>query len=228
MLTAETVKEMARALGADLVGIAPAERFGAAPQGYHPRDVLPGCQSVVVVACRFNPATLDAASVSPYFVTRNYLADRMNRMAPQLAQAMTDEGAASVPIASNYPDDYDNRTGRYRGTISLKHAAELAGLGRIGRNTLLTNDRFGNMLWLAAVLTGAELEPDPIAAYEACIAGCHRCVQACAAHALDGDALDQKACLNYAFGARDGGEYRIHCYECRKVCPNRTGIRDSK
>ncbi len=225
MLTAEKVKEMARALGADLVGIASAERFVDAPKGYHPRDVLAGCRSVVVIACRFNPATLAASSVSPYWVTRNYCADKMNRMAPALAQAMMDEGAVAVPIGSNYPDDFDTPTGRYRGTISHKHAAVLAGLGRIGRNTLFVNERLGNMVWLASVLTEAELKPDPLADYEACIPGCHRCVDACPVHALDGELMEQKACSAHAFGARDGGEYRIHCYECRKVCPNRNGIR---
>ncbi len=224
MLTAETVKTMARELGADLVGIAPVERFTAAPQGYHPRDVLPGCRSVVVLACHFNPATLDAASTSPYWVTRNYCADRMNHMAPALAQAMMEGGAVSLPIASNYPDNWDERTERYRGTISLKHAGELAGLGHIGRNTLLVNDRLGNMMWLSAVLTEAELTPDPLADYQACIPGCRRCVDACPVHALDGELIDQLACHGHAFGTRGKNEYRIHCYACRKVCPNRTGL----
>lgn len=224
MLSAQDVKNMARELGADLVGIAAADRFGNAPQGYHPADVLPGCRSVVVLAGRWNPATMLAASVSPYWITRQYLSDKMTFLAARLAEQLTDSGALSVPIGSNYPDDLDPRTGRYRGTISLKHAAELAGLGRIGRNTLLINDRLGNALWLSAVVTEAQLESDPIADYVSCIPGCKLCVTACPVHALDGEQIDQAACSAYAYGERDGGEYRIHCFACRKACPNRFGL----
>lgn len=224
MLHAQDIKNLAHQLGADLVGIAAAERFGNAPEGYHPADVLPNCCSVVVLAGRWNPATMMAASVSPYWITRNYLSDKMTFMAAQLAEQLTDAGALSVPIGSNYPDDLDPRTGRFRGTLSLKHAAELAGLGRIGRNTLLVNDQLGNALWLSAVVTEAQLDSDPIADYVSCIPGCKLCVSACPAHALDGEQIDQNACYAHAYGARDGGEYRIHCFNCRKACPNRFGV----
>jgi len=36
--------------GADLVGIAPVERFANAPEGHKPTDFLPGCKSVISVA----------------------------------------------------------------------------------------------------------------------------------------------------------------------------------
>ena len=45
------------------------------------------------------------------------------------------------------------------GYISLKHAAEIAGLGVIGKNYLLTNPQYGNLIWLSAILTNAELTP---------------------------------------------------------------------
>jgi epoxyqueuosine reductase QueG len=52
------------------------------------------------------------------------------------------------------------------------HTAVRAGLGQMGKNTLLINDQLGNMLWLGAVLVAKELEPDLIADYQACIPGC--------------------------------------------------------
>jgi epoxyqueuosine reductase len=225
MLNSEKVKEIARSLGADLCGIAPVERFGNAPQGYHPLDVMPSCRSVIVIACRFNASTLTASSPSPYTVTRNFCAAKMNHMSVMLADALEAEGAPTLPIGSNYPDDFDARTGRYRGTISHKHAAELAGLGKIGKNTLLVNNQYGNMLWLSSVLTEAELTPDPLADYTACIPSCRLCLDICPVSALDGTTIDQIACRSHAFGERDGGEWRILCYECRKVCPNRLGIK---
>lgn len=35
------IKDLCRSLGADLCGIAGMDRFDSAPEGYHPRDVLP-------------------------------------------------------------------------------------------------------------------------------------------------------------------------------------------
>lgn len=44
------VKEIMKSLGADLCGIASLDRFVSAPQGYHPTDVFPACQSVISFA----------------------------------------------------------------------------------------------------------------------------------------------------------------------------------
>jgi epoxyqueuosine reductase len=52
-ISAKYVKQLAVELGADLVSIAAADSFGKAPQGSHPRDILPECVSVVVLACEF-------------------------------------------------------------------------------------------------------------------------------------------------------------------------------
>jgi epoxyqueuosine reductase len=225
MIDSSLVKETAIELGALLCNIASAESFSQAPEGFHPRDVLPSCKSVVVLARRFNPSTLNAKSTSPYTVVRNDISAEMNHLAVALADFITAEGRDAVPIGSIGPDEYDAKSGRYRGTISLKHAAELAGMGRIGRNTLLVNDRYGNMIWLSAVLTSAALEPDPPAAYETCIPGCTLCVDNCPVRALDGEWLDQLACSKHAFGAKDGGDWKIHCFTCRKICPNCLGIK---
>lgn len=227
-MNSKFVKDTALKLGALLCNIASADSFTEAPEGYRPRDVLPSCRSVIVLARRFNPTTLNANSTSPYTVVRNDLSAAMNHLAVELADIITAEGREAVPIGSIGPDDYDAGSGRMRGTISLKHAAELAGMGKIGKNTLLVNDRYGNMIWLSAVLTSAELEADPLAAYEPCIPGCRLCIDNCPVHALDGDMLDQKACAAHAFGAKNGGDWKIHCYTCRKICPNCLGMKKAK
>jgi hypothetical protein len=48
----EDVKLWAREWGARLVGIASADRFEGAPEGYHPRDILPGTTSPVSRSAR--------------------------------------------------------------------------------------------------------------------------------------------------------------------------------
>lgn len=224
-MDSKKIKEQAKQLGADLCGIGPADRFTEAPEGFHPCDVLPGCKSVIVLACRFNPTTMNASSTSPYTVTRNDISNTMNHLAVRLADFIAGEGHDAVPIGSIGPDEYDEKTGRYRGTISLKHAAVLAGLGKIGKNTLLVNNQYGNMIWLSAVLTSVELESDPIATYETCIPGCNLCIKNCPVQALDGVSMNQMACYEHAFGSKNGGGWKIHCFTCRKICPNYLGLK---
>lgn len=224
-MNAAQIKEKAYSLGVDLCGIASADRYTDAPAGFSPCDVLPGCRSVIVIARRFNHGTLKAASTIPYTVVRNDLSFKLNEDAWALADAMDRAGCIAVPMGAIGPDEYDKKTNKERGIISLKHSAVLAGLGKMGKNTLLVNDRFGNMLWLNAIMTTEKLEPDPIATYEPCPPNCRLCLDICPVHAMDGISIDQPLCRNHAFGEKDGGEWRIKCYECRKICPNRLGMR---
>jgi len=221
---AAEVKQAARDLGADLCGIAPVERFEGAPRGFHPVDVLPSCVSVVVLAQRFLHSTLLAKSTVPYTTVRNELSARMNTLAVRLSERIEAEGGVALPMNSIGPDEWDANTNKFRGIISLKHAGVAAGLGKMGKNTLLVNETLGNMIWLSAVFVGERLEPDPLADYEACLPGCTLCLDSCPVGALDGVSIDQPACKSHAFGAHNGGEWRIKCYTCRKTCPNALGI----
>jgi epoxyqueuosine reductase len=220
------IKEIAAELGADLCGIASIDRFEGAPQGFHPRDVLPECQSVIVLASCFLKSTLYARSTIPYTVVRNELSVMMDWLSIKLANFLDSEGVIAVPTGAIGPCNWDAETKKSRGIISLKHAAVRAGLGKIGKNTLLINDKYGNMLWLSAVLASLELEADPIATYEGCIPSCKLCLTSCPVEALDGISIDQQSCWNYAFGEENGGEWRIKCYTCRKVCPNCLSIQN--
>ena len=223
-LQAKDVKALAQGLGADLCGIASADRFGEAPAAAHPRTTLPSCRSVIVVARRFLHGTAGAGSTIPYTIVRNQLSGILDRLTFDLACELERLGFVGLPTGAIGPTNRDPETGRILGLISLKHAAELAGLGRIGRNTLLVNQRFGNMLWLGAVLTDAELEPDPPARYRTCPTSCSICLRTCPVQALDGPLMDQAACWNHAFGTHQGGEWRIKCNACRVACPNAMGL----
>lgn len=224
VLDSSYVKQVAATLGADLCGIASIDRFSGAPEGFHPSDVLPGCQSVVVIALRFPVSTLKARSTIPYTVVRHDLSKEVDRLTVKLTTELESRGAVAVPIGAIGPDEYDEKTGKFRGIVSLKHSAELAGLGRIGKNTLLINDRYGNMIWLGAVLTTAKLDADSLADYEACIEDCTMCIDSCPIQALDGVSMNQRECWGYAFGTVGEGEWRIKCFTCRKICPHCTGI----
>lgn len=218
------MKQLAYDLGANICGIAPIERFSKAPAGYHPQDVFPDCHSVIVLGCRFLHSTLNAASTIPYTTIRNELSARMNTIAVRLSEQLEETGFTAMPMNSTGPDEFDAACNKFRGIISLKHAAVAAGLGRLGKNTLLVNDQYGNMLWLSGVFVGEALEADPLASYNGCKSSCRLCIESCPMGALDGVSIDQMKCKAHAFGEHNGGEYRIKCYTCRKVCPNCRGI----
>lgn len=59
-ITVETLKEFALDNGANLVGVAPVERFDAAPAGNQPEDILPGARAVVACARRIPYGELDS------------------------------------------------------------------------------------------------------------------------------------------------------------------------
>jgi epoxyqueuosine reductase len=224
MITSALIKKKAAQLGADLCGISTISRFGNAPEGFHPTDIFPGCKSVIVFASRFPLSTLNMKSNSPYTLVRNVLVNKLDAISFDLAYYLEREGCTSVPIPSAEPYDYwdaENRHGR--GILSLKHAGRLAGLGEIGKNTLLINDQYGNMIWLGAVLTSMEMEADKVLQEKYCPSGCTICLDACPQKALDGVTIDQKACRKRCLTCTDGGGWILACNICRQVCPKYRG-----
>ena len=213
------IRNAAAGFGADLTGIASVSRFTESPEGAGPADVLPSAKSVIVLCCGF---PLEAAENTPegYTAVRNMMVKKMNSIAQKLAEALRAEGCSAETVPSIAASLIG---GRYRGPISLKHAAVLAGLGKIGKNTLLVNERYGNMLWLSAVVTDMGLEPDPFAGYETCSPSCRACITACPAGALCGDEMRQLDCFNHTFKTV-GGSLEIRCWKCRAACPNFKGI----
>jgi len=222
-MDAQQVKKRLADMGAELVGIAGIDRFDGAPEGFHPSDVFPACRSVIVFAKRFLRATIECNTTVPYTIVRNLLSTMMDEMAIRFCTEMEEKGVAAVPTGTNGPTMFDTRTNRFRNVVSAKHCAQAAGLGTIGKNTLLITPKFGNMVWLSVILTEAELEADPLVEKNLCPQGCRLCLDACPVSALGDPAMKQKDCWNYAFGGVDGGEFIIRCNRCRTICPMRFG-----
>lgn len=211
--------------GADICGIAGIERFGGAPEGFNPRDVYNDCKSVIVFAKRL-PKGL--ALVSPR-VIYNHAAEvnvrELDRIALETAVEIERMGGVAVPLPSDGPYDYwDSGTLTGKGLISMRHAAKAAGLGSLGKNTLLINKTYGNMLNIGAVLCSLELKSDELSE-ELCVKGCRRCLDACPAGALDGVSADQSRCRPHTYGENGRGFSIVNCNRCRVVCPGAFGVK---
>lgn len=220
------IKEILYKLGADLCGIASIDRFGGAPEGFHPCDVLPSCRSVVVFAKKFPVGTLQCNTTVPYTIVRNMLSDILDKMSVEFCAIIEQDGVVAVPTGTTSHDQTDSKTGRRRSIVSAKHCAVAAGLGRIGKNTLVTTPEYGNMVWLNAMLTDAELEPDEILTGDPCEAGCSLCIDNCPANALGNPEMNQLACRAHAFHTVEGEEFKFKCHLCRTICPNCFGSKN--
>lgn len=218
-MTKAEVKQLFLDQGAELVGIASIDRFADAPAGFHPRDVLPKCRSVISFACRFPVGALACKTGIPYTLIRNTLTDKMNKIAVDCCAALEKRGITAVPVPTN-DSRLDDTTGRFRSIVSQKHAAQAAGLGTIGRHSLLITPQLGSMAWLGCVLTEHAWEPDPL--LEPVCNGCGLCVNACPVNALERREMAQEVCWNYAFGEKEG-TWQISCHACRDICPHNLG-----
>lgn len=213
------IKKIAKSFGVDICGIANIAGFKDAPPGFKPNDILIDCHSVIVYGKAFSKSVFEATTNAPYTFMRNKLAEVIDTISVNLSIVLEGNGFKAIPIPSSEPYDYwDSKKRHGRAILSLKHAAQLAGLGSIGKNTLLINPEFGNRLWLGAIITDIQLEIDKQTP-SLCIINCNKCIAACPQNALDTITIDQKKCRDISTSSTEGGGYVYACNACRKVCP---------
>ncbi|PKL77464.1 MAG: epoxyqueuosine reductase [Ignavibacteriae bacterium HGW-Ignavibacteriae-4] len=213
------IKEQIYSLGAEVCGIADIDRFKNAPKGFNPSDIYPAAKSVIIFGKRFLKGVYESITNVPYTFVRNKLVERLDDISIHLSFLIEENGYKAIPIPSAEPYEYwDSNMKHGRGILSLKHAGELAGIGSIGKNTLLINEKYGNQLWLGGVITDAVLEQDPLS-IKLCPDNCRICIEACPQFALNGITIDQMKCRKISASSIEGGGWILSCNICRKVCP---------
>jgi epoxyqueuosine reductase len=238
------VKAEARRLGFDLCGICQAvappgvDRLqtwlaaGYAGQMHYlperaeaagdPQHVLDGARSIVMLAINYRTEEPQQPKpgegrVSRYAWGDDYhdlIRERLGKLADWMRQV--------------------NPEVKVRGVVDTaplleREFAQLAGLGWIGKNTLLLNKQIGSWFFLAALLTDLELEYDAPHETDHC-GTCRACLDACPTGAfVDAYVLDARRCISYlTIELRDAipmelrsgmGEWLFGCDVCQDVCP---------
>jgi epoxyqueuosine reductase QueG len=207
-----------------MCGIADVKRFKDAPEGFHPTDIYKECKSVVAFIKTMPPEVIMTDNPIPYTHVADLIYNELDRLGLALAWIIESKGMHAVPVPCDTPYIHWEAEKRYgRGILSMRHTGYLAGLGILGKNTLLMNKKFGNMIYIGAVLTNVTLKPDPIITDFNCPPNCKKCLKACPQNALNGITVDQFLCRKFS-GAEVGRGFGIYtCSKCRQVCPYRTG-----
>ncbi len=197
-IDAACIKEFLQRKGADLAGIAPVDRFPADGSNRDPRVHMRRARSVVAFARRvaFSSATPYPSVASLQFGDFT-LEAQLNELAYEFSLWLENGGEMTTPMPAGrdvvsfeiqqVPPEEPKV--QLKGSFDLRYAGALAGLGQVGANGLLINERFGSRIRLGAVITSAVLEPD--APFEVggdvpafCKACGFRCAQVCPAKAL--------------------------------------------
>ena len=205
MIAAEDVKKLARALGADAVGIAPIDRFDGAPIQMDPRQIMPEAKSVVAMAFRVMRGSLRGIEEGTFF--SNYSSMGYGGLTYlyiplvviNLCRFIEDAGYEAVPIGHQsdwrgidengdvYPG-YSRPVAPGRAApdvqIHLRIAAYLAGMGEIGYSKVFLTPRLGPRQRLGVVVTEAPLEPDGMYAGAKLCDRCMECVRQCPGNAI--------------------------------------------
>ncbi len=225
MVTAKEIKSIAIGLGADRCGIASAERFANAPNGFNPKDIYSKCKSVIVFLRRMPFDVINVDNPVVYTHTAHLLYDSLDKIGLNLCYELEKQGIHTIPVPTDVPYlHWEPEKMHGMGILSMRHAAFNAGLGILGRNTLLINRELGNLVYIGAILIDAAIEPDPMVSDLACPNGCKLCLDACPVGALNGVTVNQKLCREHSTLEHDRGWDLYTCNECRKVCPMRAGF----
>jgi epoxyqueuosine reductase len=249
------IVDRAKAEGFDLCGVVRAKKFpelahtsewlerGYAgemkylsdPRRSDPQSVLEGIRSVIVCALNYNTA-------KPYSTIAAVRAESgepcgwISRYAwGQDYHGVLREKLESVVTAmrGQYQEPFEARVYADTGPLQERFLAKYAGLGWIGKNTLLLNQALGSFFFLGVILTTLELAPT-LAAGEApppdLCGSCRRCIDECPTEALvEPYIMDARRCISYLTIELRGsipeelrapmGWQVFGCDICQDVCP---------
>jgi len=249
------IVDYAKSLGFDLCGVVRAEKFPelartpewlergyagemkylADPRRGDPQTAMPGIRSVIVGLLNYNTerslSTDPALPIDPHkpsgWISRYAWGDDYHDVLRERLDAL---GEA---LRDRFPSPFEARSYVDTGPVQERVLAKYAGLGWLGKNTLLLNQMLGSYFFLGVILTTLDLEPT-LAANELpppdLCGSCRRCLDACPTQAfVEPYVMDARRCISYLTIELRGaipeefrelmGNHVFGCDICQDVCP---------
>jgi epoxyqueuosine reductase len=195
-------------------------------QRLDPARFVPGARSVICVADRYHDGAADPSgpsSSSPHGrIARYAQGDDYHRVMTRRLQRLADELAATL----------EGETFRVcvdTAPVLERELAQRAGLGAVGKHTLLIEPGAGSWLLLGEIITSANLAPSAPCEADPC-SGCTRCIDACPTGAITPWSVDAARCISYlTIEHRSEIDPELHepigawifgCDVCQEVCPH--------
>jgi epoxyqueuosine reductase len=249
------IVEQAKTLGFDLCGVVRAEKFPelqrmpewlakgyggemkylADPRRADPKAVMAGIQSVIV--CLLNYNTDRSLSTDPAlpvdsgrpsgWISRYAWGDDYHDVLRERLDALAES------LRDRFAGPFEARAYVDTGPVQERVLAKYAGLGWLGKNTLLLNPMLGSFFFLGVILTTLDLE-QTLAANELpppdLCGSCRRCLDACPTQAfVEPYVMDARKCISYLTIELRGaipdefreamGNHVFGCDICQDVCP---------
>jgi epoxyqueuosine reductase len=207
------------------------------PRRTEPALVLHDLRSVIVCALNYNtahPYSTEAAANAaaqdgpPHgWISRYAWGTDYHEMMWKKLNALVDQ------LKEKFPDPFSARAYADTGPVAERVFAKYAGLGWLGKNTLLLNRNYGSWLFLGVIFTSLDLQPSlaTAAAPPPDLCGnCRQCLDACPTNALiEPYLMDARRCISYLTIELRGtipNEFRqsigwqvYGCDICQDVCP---------
>ena len=248
------IEARAKAVGFDLCGVVRAEKF---PELAHTGEWLAkgyaGEMKYLADPRRGDPATVMPAIRSVILCGLNY-----NTKAPRSTEVEVEEDdeprgwisryawggdyhsvlqgkleVLAFALRERFEEPFEARAYVDTGPVQERVLAKYAGLGWLGKNTLLINQRMGSWMFLGAILTSLDLAPTLSEAEspppDLC-GTCRRCIDACPTRAfVEPYVMDARRCISYLTIELRGsipeefreemGNHVFGCDICQDVCP---------
>jgi len=192
--------------------------------------VAPWARSVIVCAINYNtenPYSTEVHDPERGWISR-YAWSREDYHDAVLRRLKQVEAALHQAVPAELRPTLTTRSYVDTGPIVERVYAKYAGVGWIGKNTCIINQKKGSWLFLGVILTSLELAPD-IPVPDRC-GTCTRCIDACPTDALLRPyELDSNKCISYLTIEKRGsipeglraamGRHIFGCDICQDVCP---------
>lgn len=189
------------------------------------RELLPSVRSVICLGMIYNtsyPKSVECGDPDRGWISRYAWGDDYHDTLKKRMTRLLDE------LRERIAEPFDARIFVDTGPVLERAFSQAAGLGWIGKNSCLIDQKAGSWFLLGEILTSLEIEPDqPVP--DRC-GSCRRCIDACPTQAITAPGvLDATRCISYfTIESRTAtpeefrpaiGNHVFGCDICQDVCP---------